>query len=114
MGSERVQRILFNRFCPPVRQVLQLARGGWCEPSAPEPIEPKEPTEPIEQDLLNPMNLLNPVRGDKRDRSLFVEGLREEIGAREAVHVARDGQAKEIEKQSGKRGVAQHPEEAHR
>ena len=43
------------------------------------------------------MNLLSPVRRNERDRALFVEGLREEIRAREAVHVARDRQAEEIQ-----------------
>ena len=43
------------------------------------------------------MNLLGPIGRDKRDRALLVEGLREEISACEAVHIARHWQPQEIQ-----------------
>ena len=43
------------------------------------------------------VNLLSPVRRNERDSALFVEGLCEEIRAREPIHVARDRQAEEVQ-----------------
>ena len=43
------------------------------------------------------MNLPGPVRRNERDCALFVEGLCEEIRAREPIHVARDRQAEEVQ-----------------
>src|SRR6188508_1364291 len=44
-----------------------------------------------------PVNLLGAVRRNERNRSLCVEGLREEIGAREPIHVARHRQTEEVQ-----------------
>ena len=40
---------------------------------------------------------LSIVEGDERDRSLFGEAAREDVGAREAVEIARNRKAEEIE-----------------